>query len=133
MLRLPERSRRRIVDAGPQHHTGSLGPLPTAGPTCRRTVEAYHLFCGPRNLAFMRDHPTGHCESSSRPWTDALANEVFDIVSVQPHFLLDLPTPMASDVDVVSQWIDLQPASTTWVIHTGWAPREDLVATFDGT
>lgn len=74
----------------------------------------WHIFCN-KNLRFIADNPTGHCINTSVLWTDALANQQFDYVTVQPFS----GTTLQDDVSVISQWMAMQP-DAQFVLHTGW-------------
>lgn len=88
----------------------------------------WHIYCA-KNLHYIYNNPTEHCVGSSRQWDDALVNSTYDYVIVQPHF----GTTLSQDAAAISSWMNAQPASTKWVLHTGWARAADLVATYDGT
>lgn len=79
-----------------------------------RHVE-YHIDCS-RNLQYIFDNPDAPCFDISRVWTDALVNDTYDTVVVQPF----TGTTFAQDVAVISYWMELQPAAQ-FIIHTGWA------------
>lgn len=87
-----------------------------AGPTNVDDAQ-WHIFCN-KNLRFIADNPADHCIPTSRRWTDALANQQFDYVSVQPF----IGTTLQDDLSVISQWMSMQP-NAQFVLHTGWGGR----------
>ena len=83
-------------------------------PALRDEFNEWHIYCN-KNLQFIYDNPNGHCVGSSRPWTDALINESYDFVIVQPF----VGTTLSQDAAIISEWMSMQP-DATFVIHPGW-------------
>lgn len=78
-----------------------------------RQVE-YHIDCG-RNLQYIFDNPAAPCLEISHLWTDALVNDVYDVVVVQPFY----DTTLEQDIAIISHWMTLQP-NAQFILHTGW-------------
>ncbi|WP_372722790.1 Ig-like domain-containing protein, partial [Novipirellula sp.] len=86
----------------------------------------YHNDCG-KNLQFIFDNPESPCTNTSRLWTDALLNQQYDWVVVQPFF----GTTITQDAAVINHWMSLQP-DAVFVIHTGWSTHVDRDADYNG-
>ena len=78
----------------------------------------WHVDCGVPLTAIFAN-PDKPCVKESRIWTEALRDEKYDVVSVQPHY----GTTLAQDVEVIDRWMKMQP-SAVFVIHSGWAYHE---------
>ena len=75
----------------------------------------WHTFCS-RNLVFIKENPDGHCVDTSTPWPQALDENQFDWVVVQPFD----GTTLDQDATIISEWMASQP-DANFVLHTGWA------------
>lgn len=75
----------------------------------------WHVDCG-KSLQYIFDHPESPCVKSSVLWPQALKQQTYDYLCVQPHY----GTTLAQDVDVISRWMAMQPDAVV-VIHAGWA------------
>lgn len=84
-------------------------------PELRDGNNDWHIYCN-KNLQFIFDNPDAHCVNSSIPWTDALFDNTYDYVIVQPF----AGTSLDQDVAIISTWMQLQPGAT-FVIHPGWS------------
>ncbi len=84
----------------------------------------WHVDCG-KNLKTIYDHPNNPCVKTSTLWPAAFAAKQYDILCVQPHF----GTSLDQDVDVISNWLKLQPQARL-VIHTGWNRSADFEAAY---
>lgn len=78
----------------------------------------WHVDCGVPLTAIFAN-PDKPCVKESRIWPEALRDERYDVVSVQPHY----GTTLAQDVEVIDRWMKMQPAAV-FVIHSGWAYHE---------
>tara|TARA_R110002049_G_scaffold72490_7_gene187554 strand:- start:138174 stop:141119 length:2946 start_codon:yes stop_codon:yes gene_type:complete len=86
---------------------------------------AWHIFCS-KNLAYINDNPDGHCVDSSTPWPEALDQNQYDWLVIQPFD----GTTLDEDVSVISSWITMQPSAKI-VLHTGWARHADFAMVFE--
>lgn len=84
----------------------------------------WHVDCG-KSLKYIFEHPEKPCVGSSYLWPDALKNEKYDVLAVQPHY----GTTIDEDMQVISVWIEMQPQATV-IIHTGWAKSAVLLEEF---
>ena len=75
----------------------------------------WHVDCG-KPLPYIFANPEKPCVKSSTIWTKALQVNQYDQISIQPHYGSNLK----SDLEIISQWIELQPGAEI-IIHTGWA------------
>jgi hypothetical protein len=64
----------------------------------------WHVDCG-KNLKYIFEHPEQPCVKTSKPWPQALKDEQFDVLSVQPHF----GTNIEEDTEIIAHWLELQP------------------------
>jgi hypothetical protein len=78
----------------------------------------WHVDCGVP-LTAIYANPEKPCVKESRIWPEALRDERYDVVSVQPHY----GTTLAQDVEVIDRWMKMQPTAV-FVIHSGWAFHE---------
>lgn len=87
----------------------------------QETVDAdWHLFCG-QNLQYIFDNPYDHCVGNSTAWPQALVNNSYAYISVQPYW----GTNLQQDHDIISAWMEMQPAAV-FVVHSGWAGFENF-------
>jgi hypothetical protein len=77
-------------------------------PPLLRGSNAWHIDCG-RTLQYIWDQPASPCESSSSPWTGALAIGSYDFISFQPVPGTD--STREADVAAISAWMAMQPAT----------------------
>ena len=87
----------------------------------------WHVDCGV-SLPYIYTNPAEPCVEASTIWPEALRDKRYDFVSVQPHY----DSNLAEDVEVISAWMQLQPAAV-FVLHSGWAfhaERADEFASF---
>ena len=85
----------------------------------------WHVYCN-KNLKYIQENPTGHCISSSLPWTIAMTEHEYDKVVVQPYF----GTTLSEDVQIITGWMDLQPQAE-FVLHTGWTGPNSVANFFN--
>ena len=81
----------------------------------------WHVYCG-KNLDYIFNNPQGHCISTSTPWPDALSDNQFEYISVQPFN----GTTLEQDRDIIAYWMTLQPQAK-FVIHSGWTAHATFV------
>jgi len=87
----------------------------------------WHIDCG-KSLPFIFQNPAEPCVKTSALWPDALEQTSYDFVSVQVHY----GSTLAEDLDVISQWIELQPKAV-FIVHSGWARAESQAAEYAAT
>ena len=84
----------------------------------------WHVFCN-RNLDYIYNNPGDHCVGTSTRWDDALVNNQYDFVTVQPF----TGTTLQQDADIIAEWMTLQP-DAQFVIHPGWASHTNYEAVY---
>ncbi len=81
----------------------------------------WHVDCG-KNLQYISQNPSKPCVKTSVPWPEALKNNQFAAICVQPHW----GTSLDEDAKIISEWVKAQPGALL-VIHTGWSRHKDFV------
>lgn len=100
-------------------------PEALAGPGLPADNVRWHVDCGV-SLPHIQAHPGKPCIASSTHWPEALANQRFDLVSVQVHYGSKLP----EDADTIAFFMERQPGAT-FIVHSGWAFQEARVREFE--
>ena len=80
----------------------------------------WHVDCG-KNLIYIFKNSENPCIKSSTIWTEAMKNNQYDFVVVQPYGNFD---NLEQEVNVISQWMEMQP-NATFIIHTGWSRHKE--------
>lgn len=93
-------------------------PESLPGPELPATNVRWHVDCGV-SLPHIKAHPEKPCVESSTTWPEALADEQFDLVSVQVHY----GSKLAEDADTIGFFMEKQPGAT-FIVHSGWASKE---------
>lgn len=78
----------------------------------------WHVDCG-KSLPYIFNHPNKPCVKSSKLWPQALKENRYDFLVVQPHY----GSTLHEDVETIVKWAEMQPDAAI-VIHTGWARQE---------
>lgn len=79
----------------------------------------WHVDCS-KSLNYISNNPTSPCVDSSKNWENALRNNRYDFVTVQPWRNNGSWENPKKEINVISEWMDIQP-NATFVIHTGWS------------
>ena len=85
----------------------------------------WDIYCN-RNLDYIYKNAGNSCVGTATDWDDALYNNQYDWVVVQPF----TGTTLQQDADIIDEWMSLQP-DAQFVIHPGWASHTNYASVYN--